>query len=127
MDVIVRLNRTSLALRGAPQLVALQIWDVHTFVVVEFYRTHNEEESDKGIKRHSLRLLLLMVGNYNDLTEWIHSMLRSWSPHLQTEWYTDLRGGWELDDDPGLIKIDDAEVELSPPLRDRADQILQEV
>ena len=49
MDVVIRLNRTSLA-HCAPQLVALQIRDVDTFeVVVEFYRTHNEE-SDKGIK-----------------------------------------------------------------------------
>ena len=116
-------------LRGAPQLVALQIWDVDTFeVVVEFYRTHNEEESDKGIKRHPLRLLLLMVDNYNDLAKWneLHSILRSRSPRLQTEWYTDLRNQ-ELDDDPGLIRINNACVELSPPLRVRADQILQEV
>ena len=78
-------------LRGAPRLVALQIDEIDAPEVIEFIRTHKEEELSDGARRRPVRLLLLMVDFQQAETRWgdlpnIASLLFSQDCIAQTEW-----------------------------------------
>jgi len=77
-------------LRGAPQLVALQIDEIDAPEVIEFICTHREEEIGDGRRRKPLRLLILNTNSrgaetWGDLPD-IAPLLHSWDADAQPKW-----------------------------------------
>jgi len=78
-------------LRGAPRLVALQIDEGDAPEVIEFIRTHREEELGDGVRRKPVRLLILMTDFQEAETRWgalpnIAPLLCSRDCNGQPEW-----------------------------------------
>ena len=94
-------------LRGAPRLVALQIDEIDAPEVIEFIRTHREEELGDGVVRKPVRLLLLMVDFQKAETRW--GDLPNIAPLLCSQ-DCDARTEWRLQQCINPIKTGDIEV-----------------